>query len=91
MASREEFLTNKIFMNAVLPLLKVIVADTPSLAKKFNAVHCVYQVSALDPEAPGGKYALSGDLVWLPFSDRPADRDRQSEGDCGDSLAVPPV
>ena len=57
MASREEFLTNKIFMNAVLPLLKVIVADTPSLAKKFKAVHCVYQVSALDPEAPDGKYA----------------------------------
>ena len=57
MASREEFLTNKIFMNAVLPLLKVIVADTPSLANKFKAVHCIYQVSALDPEAPGGKYA----------------------------------
>ena len=57
MASREEFLTNKIFMNAVLPLLKVIVADTPSLAKKFKAVHCIYQVSALDPDAPGGKYA----------------------------------
>ncbi len=57
MASREEFLTNKIFMNAVLPLMKVIVADTPSLAKKFKAVHCVYQVSALDPDAPGGKYA----------------------------------
>ena len=36
MASREEFLTNKIFMNAVLPLLKVIVADTPSLTKKFK-------------------------------------------------------
>lgn len=57
MASREEFLTNKIFMNAVLPLLKVIVADTPSLQKKFQAVHCVYQVSALDKDAPGGKYA----------------------------------
>ncbi len=57
MASKEEFLTNKIFMNAALPLLKVIVADTPSLGKKFRAVHCVYQVSACDPEAPGGKYA----------------------------------
>lgn len=57
MASKEEFLTNKIFMNAALPLLKTIVADIPSLSKKFKAVHCVYQVSALDPEAPGGKYA----------------------------------
>lgn len=57
MASKEEFLTNKIFMNAALPLLKVIVADTPSLQKKFRAVHCIYQVSACDPDAPGGKYA----------------------------------
>lgn len=57
MASQEEFLTNKIFMNAALPLLKTIVADTPSLQKKFRAVHCVYQVSACDPDAPGGKYA----------------------------------
>ena len=57
MASKEEFLTNKIFLNAALPLLKTIVADSPDLQKKFKAVHCIYQVSALDPDAPGGKYA----------------------------------
>ncbi|MBR1811422.1 MAG: hypothetical protein IJ766_07255 [Clostridia bacterium] len=57
MASKEELLTNKIFLNAAVPLLKVIVADTPSLKKLFAGTHCIYQVSALDPDAPGGKYA----------------------------------
>ena len=73
MASREEFLTNKIFMNAVLPLLKVIVADTPSLAKKFKSVHCIYQVSALDPDAPGGKYATHFQVnsdEWVIHTDK---------------------
>ena len=57
MTSKTEFLTNKIFMDAALPLLKVIANDCPDIKKKFRAVHCVYQVSALDPDAPGGKYA----------------------------------
>jgi len=57
MASKTEIMTNKIFLNAALPLLKVIVADVPSLNKKFKKVHCVYQVGALDPDAPEGKYA----------------------------------
>ena len=57
MASQEALYTNKIFLCGALPLLKTIVADVPSLSKKFRAVHCIYQVSALDPDAPGGKYA----------------------------------
>ncbi len=57
MASKEELLTNKIFLNAAVPLLKVIVADTPSLKKMFATTHCIYQVSALDPDAPQGKWA----------------------------------
>ncbi len=55
--ANEVLLTNKIFLNAALPLLKVIANDVPSLAKKFEKVHCIYQVSALDPSAPEGKYA----------------------------------
>ncbi|MBQ3519205.1 MAG: hypothetical protein IKJ63_05565 [Clostridia bacterium] len=58
MADREAFLTNKIFLNAALPLLKVIAADVPNINKMFKNVHCVYQVSCLAPEAPGGKYAI---------------------------------
>ncbi|MBR0349959.1 MAG: hypothetical protein U0K91_01735 [Acutalibacteraceae bacterium] len=55
--ANEVLLTNKIFLNAALPLLKVIANDVPSLAKKFEKIHCIYQVSALDPSAPDGKYA----------------------------------
>lgn len=57
MSYKDELLTNKIFLNAAVPLLKVIVADTPSLKKMFANTHCIYQVSALDPNAPGGKWA----------------------------------
>ena len=55
--ANEVLLTNKIFLNAALPLLKVIANDVPSLAKKFEKIHCIYQVSAIDPAAPEGKYA----------------------------------
>lgn len=55
--ANEVLLTNKIFLNAALPLLKVIANDVPSLAKKFEKIHCIYQVSALDPSAPDGKFA----------------------------------
>jgi len=47
----------KIFLNAALPLVKVIASDVPSLAKKFQKAHCIFQVSALCPEAPSGKVA----------------------------------
>ena len=46
MASRDEIFTNKLFLNAVLPLIKVIASDVPSLAKKFEHAHGVMQVSA---------------------------------------------
>ena len=57
MASREDILTNKIFLCAVLPLIKTIATDDPKLAKKFEHAHAVIQVSCLDPDAPAGKYA----------------------------------
>lgn len=41
MASRDEIFTNKLFLNAVLPLIKVIASDVPSLAKKFEHAHGV--------------------------------------------------
>lgn len=73
MASREEVLTNKIFLCGALPLLKTIVADVPSLKKKFAKVHCIFQVSALDPEAPGGKVAthfqVNGD-EWVVHANK---------------------
>jgi hypothetical protein len=47
----------KIFLNAALPLVKVIATDVPALAKKFEKAHCVYQISALAPDLPEGKVA----------------------------------
>jgi len=47
----------KIFLNAALPLVKVIATDIPALRKKFEKAHCVFQVSALAPELPEGKVA----------------------------------
>ncbi|MGP1586718.1 MAG: hypothetical protein ACTTHG_00055 [Treponemataceae bacterium] len=43
---KEEQYSNKIFLNAVLPLLKTILEDTPSLQKKWKK-HSVCQVSCL--------------------------------------------
>lgn len=58
MHTKEELYANKIFFNAALPLVKVIVNDVPSLKKQFEKVHAVIQVSALDPEAEGGKIGM---------------------------------
>lgn len=73
----EAIYTNKIFLCGALPLLKPIVADIPSLNQKFKNVHCVYQVSADDPDAPEGKWAthfvVNGD-EWLVHADKVAHR-----------------
>ncbi len=73
----EAIYTNKIFLCGALPLLKTIVADVPSLNQKFKKVHCVYQVSADDPDAPEGKWAthfvVNGD-EWLVHADKVAHR-----------------
>jgi len=73
LATKEDILTNKIFLNAALPLVKVIANDVPSLAKKFEHTHAVIQISALDPEAPAGKVATHFVInagEWLVHTDR---------------------
>ncbi len=54
----EALYSNKIFLNAALPLVKVIANDVPSLKKKFENAHAVIQVSCLDPEVEGGKRGM---------------------------------
>ena len=54
----EALYSNKIFLNAALPLVKVIANDVPSLKKKFEHAHAVIQVSCLDPDAEGGKQGM---------------------------------
>lgn len=58
MATQDDLYSLKIFLNAALPLVKVIATDVPELAKKFEHAHAVIQVSALCPEAPEGKYGM---------------------------------
>jgi len=63
----------KIFLNAALPLVKVIASDVPSLAKKFAKARCIFQVSALCPEAPSGKVATHftvNDGEWRVCADK---------------------
>ncbi|MBE6773248.1 MAG: hypothetical protein IJN68_03330 [Clostridia bacterium] len=54
----EALYSNKIFLNAALPLVKVIANDVPSLKKKFENAHAVIQVSCLDPDVEGGKQGM---------------------------------
>ena len=56
--TQEALYSNKIFLNAALPLVKVIANDVPSLKKKFENAHAVIQVSCLDPEVEGGKRGM---------------------------------
>lgn len=69
-------LTNKIFLSAVLPLLKVIAGDVPSLSKKFEGMNSVFQVSAIDPNVEGGKvgtYFIVENGEWTVKNDQVAE------------------
>ena len=57
MVDQDTLYSYKIFLNAALPLVKVIATDIPALRKKFEKAHCVFQVSALAPDMPEGKVA----------------------------------
>lgn len=56
--AQEELYSNKIFLNAALPLIKVIATDDPGLKKKFEHAHAVIQVSALYPDCEAGKVGM---------------------------------
>lgn len=72
--AQEELYSNKIFLNAALPLIKVIANDVPSLKKKFEKAHAVIQISALYPECEEGKVGMhfvvnSGEWLVHPCLD----------------------
>lgn len=58
MLSQDAIFTNKIFLNAALPLVKTIATDVPSLKKCFEHAHAVIQVSALCDEVDEGKVGM---------------------------------
>ncbi|MGE5679156.1 MAG: hypothetical protein ACM3ZR_13965 [Pseudomonadota bacterium] len=59
MANSEELYGSRIVLNAVLPLVKVIVESKPALSKHFQGKTGRIQVSALDPD---GKTAMHFDI-----------------------------
>ncbi|MDR2647878.1 MAG: hypothetical protein LBB67_07145 [Oscillospiraceae bacterium] len=73
MVSQDTLYSYKIFLNAALPLVKVLATDVPALAKKFETAQCIFQVSALAPEMPNGKigtYFVVNNGVWTVRPDQ---------------------
>ena len=54
--SEDILYANKIFLNAVLPLLKTIIQECPDLAKKWNGKNAVCQVSCKTDEGKDGTH-----------------------------------
>ncbi len=55
--TQDDLYAARIFFNAALPLLKVVIQSKPNIKKKFEKKNFVFQVSALYDKAPGGKMA----------------------------------
>jgi len=56
MVSKEELYSNRIFLNAVLPLVKVIVEKKENISKKFQGRNAIIQISAKDSEGKVGTH-----------------------------------
>lgn len=64
MTLKEELYSNKIFLNAVLPLVKVIVEETESLKKGFEGKTGKIQISALGEEGKVGTHYILEEGKW---------------------------
>lgn len=58
MVTRDNIYANKIFLNAVLPLVKVIIQSDEKLIKKFKGKNAIVQISAKNPEGKVGTHYL---------------------------------
>ncbi|MDD6147066.1 MAG: hypothetical protein PUB43_08515 [Oscillospiraceae bacterium] len=67
--TQEALYSNKIFLNAALPLVKVIANDVPSLKKKFEKTQAIIQVSCLNPDnkeqGKEGMHFIVNNGEWL--------------------------
>lgn len=55
--TQDDLYAARIFFNAALPLLKVVIQSKAKIHKKFEKKDFVFQISALYDKAPGGKMA----------------------------------
>lgn len=60
----EDRYSNIIFLNAVLPLVKVIVESDEKLKQKFVGVNATFQISALDSEGKVGTHYVINNGEW---------------------------
>ncbi|GKX29343.1 hypothetical protein SH1V18_18230 [Vallitalea longa] len=58
MATRENIYANKIFLNAVLPLVKIIIESNEIMAKKFKNKNGIVGISAKDPDGKVGTHYI---------------------------------
>ncbi|MDR1634100.1 MAG: hypothetical protein LBS27_04100 [Bifidobacteriaceae bacterium] len=72
-ASEADRLANKLFLNSVLPLLKVIAWDVPSLRAKFEGVDAVVQISARDGAGKVATHFVIADGEWTVKNDQVAE------------------
>ncbi len=61
----DEIYSNKIFLNSVLPLLRVIIEDVPYFTKAWEGKNAVCQISAKDEEGKVGTHFIIEDGKWL--------------------------
>ncbi|HZK33176.1 MAG TPA: hypothetical protein VFC60_01630 [Tissierellaceae bacterium] len=74
MTSKNDLYSNKIFLNAVLPLIKVIVEEDPGINKAFKGKSGKVQISALTEEEKVGTHYLieNGEVeVKLGITEKP--------------------
>jgi len=74
MATATELMTARIFLRAVFPVMKVVLADVPKMGKKFEGVTAKIQFTAKDPEGDIGAYLnfTNGELeIVQGISDNP--------------------
>lgn len=64
MTTQQDIFANKIFLNSVLPLVKVVVQSKESLNKKFKGVNAVIQISAKDINEKVGTHFIIEDGEW---------------------------
>jgi hypothetical protein len=64
MVTKEDMYSNKIFLNAVLPLVKVIVESKENLLKKFHGKTAIIQVSAKDDNGKVGTHFEIDNGSW---------------------------
>ncbi len=65
MVTRDDLYANKIFLNAVLPLVKVIVEKDEKLREKFNNKNAIVQISANDEDGKVGTHFVIEDGSWM--------------------------